>query len=184
MNSQFSLSFGYALVIVGIFNIFFRTNEIILVGVSISAFVFSIINMRLVNVEDEKYEIFYTLPFIILLVFSCYSEELARCNIINWIEKNNLSSILTFLSFGMFFIIEYRNSYKKNLEEVNRRLSIVEETIDYTELIVNECKKYNTKRKNNPNQAIQEFINKIENICREKSESAKVELNLLKEKIK
>lgn len=179
MKSRFSLSFGYALVIVGILNIFFKTNYMVLIGLSISAFMFSIMNMLLSNVKNEKYEMLYIIPFIILLAFSCYSDSLVNNSFINWLEENDVSSILTFLSFGMLFIVEYKNLQKRNLEEIRSRLAVVAENVNYTELILNVISEYEKQLKKGSNRLNEDFLEKIRLICTNKIEKAKIELALL-----
>ena len=51
MNNKMSLSFGISLVVVGILNFWFETTNIILFGLSISALLFSLIEIVFSAIE-------------------------------------------------------------------------------------------------------------------------------------
>ena len=142
MKNKFSLSFGIALIAVGIFNIFIETNRTILFGMSISAFIFSLINILFSVKLTKKYEWVYIIPFIILLTFSCFSESLMNFYFVREIVNGKTTSVLTFLSFGLSFVSEYINGVKNDLRESIKHLSLVNESLQYSVLIQEKIVKY------------------------------------------
>lgn len=104
MNNKFALSFGISLVIVGLLNIFFKTSNIILFGLSVSTTIFSIMNMLEPKISNKKLELLYIIPFVLLVSIFCYSNSLMKIEIIWNIVNSKITNILTFISFGFLFI--------------------------------------------------------------------------------
>lgn len=182
MKSKFSLSFGYSLIVVGVINIFIQTNEMVLLGLSISALIFSIISLATTFINNDKYEILYVFPFIILLIFSCYSDSLLEFELFKWLISSNVSSVLTFISFGLFFVSENNNYRKNKIDEKNNQLRLIEENVDYSCLIQDsllECID-EVQRNNGDKSAILDFLNKIQLICDQKIHQTWIKVELLK----
>lgn len=59
MKSKFALSFGIALIFIGLVNFLFETNNIILFGISLSAFIFSILSILFSTKLSKKNGIFF-----------------------------------------------------------------------------------------------------------------------------
>ena len=79
MKSKFALSFGISLIFIGGINFFLDTNNVILFGISLSAFIFSIISILFATeIYEEKYEFLYIIPFVVMLSFLCYGTELMK----------------------------------------------------------------------------------------------------------
>ena len=104
MKTKLSLCFGISLVITGVIGFLFETNSIILLGVSISAILFSIINLMILVLfyrkESDVLELLYILPFAILLIFCCYNEELYNIEFINRLASGRVLNAISFISFG------------------------------------------------------------------------------------
>lgn len=182
MKNKFSLSFGIALIAVGIFNIFIETNRTILFGMSISAFIFSLINILFSVKLTKKYEWVYIIPFIILLTFSCFSESLMNFYFVREIVNGKTTSVLTFLSFGLSFVSEYINGVKDDLRESIKHLSLVNESLQYSVLIQEKIVKYRKsilKSKKIMDLDAVIFVEDIEKLCNEKIKKASIESELL-----
>lgn len=183
MKNKFSLSFGLSLIIVGILNIFLKTTNVILFGISLSTFVFSIINIFLTDdTEESNLDLLYIIPFVILLSVCCYGNELIKINFIHNIIKGNLLNVLTFISFGFLFISEYFNYQANRLREQIRMLSIIGETYDYTTLIIeltNDYRERLIKKEIVYDKETKRFIEELDNLCDEKYKKAKIEFDLL-----
>lgn len=183
MKSKFALSFGLALIAVGIINLFLETSNIILFGISLSSFIFSLISILFTTKLDaKKYEMIYILPLMILLVFFCYGNDLMNIKVIKLMVNSRLTSALTFISFGISFANEYIIERALKLTEKLRHLSLVIEMKDYTQLIQNVIIEYQTELINEniiTDKASKNFLNNIEKLYREKEKKARIENNLL-----
>ena len=113
MNNKFALSFGVSLVFVGFFNIWFETSNIVLFGLSVSALLFSIINAIVPRINRDKLEYLYVIPFVVLVSIFCYSNSLMKIDAIKEVVNGKITSIITFLSFGLIFISEFINHKKE-----------------------------------------------------------------------
>lgn len=138
MNNKMSLSFGISLVAVGILNFWFETTNIILFGLSISALLFSLIEIvfSVIEIFSSKrirggwLEFIYILPFALLISSFCYSNSLMQIPFISGLVNGRITSLLTITSFGLLFISGYIN-YKRE-EKMNKeaQAELVKSTID------------------------------------------------------
>ena len=115
MNSKFSLAFGIAISVVGFFCIFFDLNNGVMLGLSTSALVFSIINIFSIWNNKEWFDYFYIFPFAILLIFSCFGENVMENDFILFISSKRITNVVSFISFGLIFISEFFNNKSKNV---------------------------------------------------------------------
>lgn len=184
MKSKFALSFGISLIFVGLVNIVFDTNNMILFGISLSSFVFTIISILFATkLNEEKYELLCIVPIIILLVFFCYGSTLSNYNVVKKIVESNITNVMTFISFGLFFVGEYITDKKNSEREQLRHQSMIKEVLTFSVLIRRERVKYNEKiiKKNvMVDEDSWAFINYVEELCEEKSKLADIKYELLK----
>ena len=187
MNNKFALSFGISLMIVGILNIFFETNNVILFGLSTSTIIFSIINMFVPKIKNGKSELLYIIPFVFLTSIFCYSNSLVKNDLILKIINSNITNVLTFLSFGFLFISEYFNYKKSEKQYVANQMEMILDNLEYSALILEiqtEYLRILTKDSKSDEIQINEFYKKLEKLCTEKIKLSKIDLELLSEKIK
>lgn len=184
MNNKFSLSFGVSLVIVGFLNIFFETTNIILFGLSVSTAIFSIINIIVPKIKSKKAEFLYIIPFVILISLFCYSNSLMQYDFIRVMVDGKTTNVLTFISFGSLFISEFLNHEKdKKLQRVFEMTQVCQ-NYEYSNMIlmlVNNYIESLCKNKTVIDKDSQEFLDKINELCTEKSRLADINLDLLKE---
>lgn len=183
MKSKFALSFGISLMVVGLINIFIDTNNLILFGVSLSSFIFSIISILYQTIlNEEKHEFICIIPIIILFVFLCYSTSLLKYEIFNNIMESNITNILTFMSFGLFFISEYITNKSNDRREQIKHQSIIIDSLKFLILIRRQLLKYREKICKNKilvDEESKKFIEYIEELCEEKSKFDNIKINLL-----
>ena len=183
MKSKFALSFGISLIFIGGINFFLDTNNVILFGISLSAFIFSIISILFATeIYEEKYEFLYIIPFVVMLSFLCYGTELMKIDFFNKIINSRLTSALTFISFGISFASEYITEKNFKLFEKIKHQTIAVEILEYTRLLqdaliehLNEaCEKKIVR-----DEVSKKFINKVEQLYSEKSKESSIIHELL-----
>lgn len=183
MKSKFALSFGISLMVVGLINVFIDTNNLILFGVSLSSFIFSIISILYQTIlNEEKHEFICIIPIIILFVFLCYSTSLLNYEIFNKIMESNITNILTFMSFGLFFISEYITNKSNDRREQIKHQSIIIDSLKFLILIRRQLLKYREKICKNKilvDEESKKYIEYIEELCEEKSKFDNIKINLL-----
>lgn len=183
MKSKFALSFGISLIFVGLVNIVFDTNNMILFGISLSSFIFTIISILFVTkLNEEKYELLCIIPIIILLVFFCYGGTLSNYSVVQKIVESNVTNVLTFISFGLFFVGEYIIDKENCEREQLRHQSMINEVLTFSVLIRRAHVKYKEKIIKNDvkvDEDSKSFISYIEELCEEKSKLANIKFDLL-----
>jgi len=133
-----SLSFGISLVVVGILNFWFETTNIILFGLSISALLFSLIEIvfSVIEIFSSKrirggwLEFIYILPFALLISSFCYSNSLMQIPFINELVNGRITSLLTITSFGLLFISGYINYKREEKMNTLAQSELVKSTTD------------------------------------------------------
>lgn len=186
MKNNFALSFGIALIVVGIINLFLETSNVVLFGVSLSAFIFSLISIIFIKIDDKKYEFIYIIPLLILLCSFCYGNELMKIEAIKLIVNSKLTSALTFISFGLSFVSEYITDIKFRFAERLRHLSLVNQMMNNICLLLKSIVEYRRELVNKKiiaDEASQKFVERIENISNETEKKAQIERQLLSMKI-
>lgn len=106
-----------------------------------------------------------------------------KLSFISNIVNSNFLNVLTFISFGLLFISEYIN-YKISLmyQKINI-YSIIIEAYDYSNLILESIIDYRKELIKNKiiiDEQTETFLDKIEDLCNEKTKKAKIEAELLK----
>lgn len=183
MKNNFSLSFALALLITGIFCLFFDVNDIIMFGVSFSSFVFSGISIILSFTNKKKYELAYAFPFIILLCFCCYGDSLMKNEEIKEIVNSGVANAITFFSFGTIFLAENISKKREKELENEKNEKIVDENLNYSEQILDLTMNYMNsleKKKIVPDEDNKRFIGKIVDLSQEKIRQSKINHDLFK----
>lgn len=183
MKNNFSLSFALALLITGIFCLFFDVNDIIMFGVSFSSFVFSGISIILSFTNKKKYELAYAFPFIILLCFCCYGDSLMKNEEIKEMVNSGVSNAITFFSFGTIFLAENISKKREKELENKKNEKIVDENLNYSEQILDLTMNYMNsleKKKIVPDEDNKRFIGKIVDLSQEKIRQSKINHDLFK----
>lgn len=181
MNSKLSVCFGASLIITGAFNFIFETSSIILLGMNLSALLFSLINFFILifynHIKSDKIEFIYIIPFVVLLFFCCFCESLKNFPLIESMASSQILNAITFLSFGLIFISEYFN-YKKELEiSRNMYYELLFNNADYSKLILSRMIDYKDKIKD---KASNEFFDSVAKLCNEQIKKMEMDVKLLK----
>lgn len=183
MKNNFSLSFALALLITGMFCLFFDVDDIIMFGVSFSSFVFSGISIYLSFVNKKKYELAYALPFIILLCFCCYGDSLMKNEEVKEMVNSGVPNAITFFSFGAIFLAENISKMKERKLENKKNEKIVDENLNYSEQILDLTMNYMNlleKKKIVLDEDSKKIISKIIDLSQEKIRQSKFNHDLLK----
>lgn len=118
MNTKISVSFGVSLILIGILCIFLDINEMVMVGISLSALSFSILNLIYLIIKNNKlkrnYDYLYLISFFVLLLFSCFNDSLLKINLFKFMLNDRVSNFITVISFGLLFVSEFLTYRKKN----------------------------------------------------------------------
>lgn len=69
------------------------------------------------------------------MLFLCYSDDLMRLEIVKQIVNSQLTSALTFISFGISFVSEYLTEKKNKLQERLKQSILLTENLRYTNLL-------------------------------------------------
>lgn len=182
MNNKFALSFGVSLVIVGFLNIFFETSNIVLFGLSVSTMLFSAINTVVPKINSNKLELLYIIPFVVLVSIFCYSKSLMEMEIFEEMVNGKLTSILTFLSFGLIFISEFRNHKKEISVQKEYEISALIQRAENSNIIlmlVNSYMDNMIKKGIIIDDESESFLNKIKQLSDEQMKMAAIAHDLL-----
>lgn len=112
-ENGFKVAFGIAIIIVGIFSIFYDTGNSILVGISISALLFTFI-----DAIPNRNNLLYIIPLGLLLIF-CIFPQVPFIKPLYDVKFNNF---IVFLSFGVTFIINSYTSFNDRLKQSFNKL--------------------------------------------------------------
>lgn len=138
MNTKFSVAFGISLILVGTISYYINVNDGVTLGISISALLFSMINLFLLKINDsKKCELLYFIPFFVLLLFSCFSNRIVNTRLYEVFLSYDVSTYLSFISFGLLFIGEYFYYRKKNDEYKNDYNDNIKYEIEFYDRLVN-----------------------------------------------
>ena len=181
LKNKFALSFGIALIAIGLMNFIFDTNYVILFGISLSAFIFSLLNILFnTKLEDKKWESMYIIPLIIMLTFLCYGNELLKFKIFSLIINDKITSALTFISFGLTFVSDFIMEKRFAMHERVKHYSIAIESLEYSTLILtilNKFMKTLIVSKKSVDKDTQKLLDEIENLSKEQAKKLRLKVN-------
>ena len=185
MRSKFALSFGISIIVVGIIGLNFQLNSVVLFGLSISSLLFTIINIFItyfskIN-KSFDFEILYTFPFVVLILFSCFGEQLSKYDFVQ--NSNNILNVVTFISFGLVFIGEYIKNKQDVIKEKDYILEILLDSSNIYSHIIKIIEKYcdRLKKKNiNSKEEYLKLLQELNNFCMEDNKKYTLMSNLLK----
>ena len=98
-ENGFKISFGVSIIILGVVSIFFDINNTILVGISLSALIFT-----LIDAIPSHNNLLYIFPLAVLLLFCVYPD----LPFIKLFLESRFNNFIVFVSFGASFCL---NSY-------------------------------------------------------------------------
>jgi len=111
MKNNFTIAFGVSFLIVALLNVFLEVNECVLFSLTLSALIFSLIDLLELKLQIKSKKIIILLCYIIglaiLVTGMAFSNSLMDIIVINSIINSKISNIISFLSFGLIFIFNY-----------------------------------------------------------------------------
>lgn len=122
----FKISFAIAIITLGVISLFYNTSNTILIGISISSFIFSII-----DTFWNRKTLFYVFPLTILLIFCIYPNFF----IVKYLSDPKLNNLIVFVSFGATFIT---NAYSNYLSRYKSKKIMYDGLVDSVTLVGNQ----------------------------------------------
>ncbi len=182
MKNNFALSFGLSLIVIGQISFFLKTSDVVMLGVALSACCFSLVSLLLCLSKRKKHEIVYTIPFLILLLFCCFGDDLKDVDYVREAINSGFINSITFYSFGLIFISEYINKKNEVILEKNKYISVVDENLEYAESIIDMIDDYHKsleKKKIVIDSESQDLINRIYELLGAKIQQCSINNKLL-----
>ena len=110
-NNSIVLSFAIAIIIVGIFSIFYNAGNGLLIGIAIST-----VLLTLIQCFSNGNTMLNILPIFTMLVFGFFEQFVLKIPILNLLLNERLEFFLIFLAFSLSFITQaYKNVLYKHL---------------------------------------------------------------------
>ena len=120
MNNSITLSFALCIIIIGVFALAFKTNNIFLVGIALSA-----LSVSIIQCFCNGNTMLNIIPILIMLIFGFFSESFEEIPIINIFSNSNVCNLVVFISLSVSFIVQsvrnikYNHNYKKQQIKYN-----------------------------------------------------------------
>ena len=126
-NNSIVLSFAIAIVIIGIFSIFYNAGNGLLIGIALSTLLLTIIQCF-----SNGNTMLNILPIFTMLVFGFFDDFIMKIPVINLLLNEHLQYFIIFISFALSFITQaYKNIlykhdlHKQELSENNNKNKIM-----------------------------------------------------------
>lgn len=112
MNNSMVLSFGICIIITGIFSMFYKSDNTLLVGIALSTLLLSIIQCfrngnSLLNI----------LPIITLFIFGFFHDSINRIPVLNFLLQDNYRNLVIYLAFGFSLFFHVFNNVRSRNEK-------------------------------------------------------------------
>ena len=142
-NNSIVLSFAVSIVIIGIFSIFYKNTNSLLIGIAISSLL-----LTLIQCFSNGNTMLNILPIFTLLIFGFFGESLSKIPLLNILLKKEYSNFIIFLAFSLTFLTQaYKNIiFKHKIKEVNVNFNNEKNNMINTELIIIKNIKDRTKK--------------------------------------
>ena len=126
-NNSIVLSFALSIIIIGIFSIFYNTNNTLLIGIAISSLMLTII--QCVSNGNTMLNI---LPIFTMLIFGFFQKSIESIPGINVLLESKYCNIIIFLAFSLTFITQ---AYKNILFKHKLKQQLVDYNLEKNKLI-------------------------------------------------
>ena len=144
---------------------------------------FSIINILIVRKnKSKKTEFLYIIPFVVLVSIFCYSNSLMEIEIFKEMVDGKITSVLTFLSFGLIFVSEFINHNNEMYVQKKYEISAINQMGENSSIILMLTTKYMTKKvkKGIPiDKESEAFLEEIIELSSEQMKMATIDVDLL-----
>ena len=147
-NNSIILSYALSIIIIGIFQFFYKENATLIIGVALSTIILIIIECF-----KDKNTILSIIPIILMLILGFFQEPINKFLGINVELKENIKNLIIFISFSLSFIaLSIRNI--KN----NHNIQIIEKKVNEEKKQLEETNLNILKQVNNNIDKIQDYI--------------------------
>ena len=142
-NNSIVLSFAISIIIIGIFSIFYKNSNSLLIGIAISSLL-----LTLIQCFSNGNTMLNILPIFTLLIFGFFGVSLEKIPVINVLLDEKYSNFIIFLAFSLTFLTQaYKNIiFKHKLKETKVEFNNDKNKMINTELTIIKNIKDKTKR--------------------------------------
>lgn len=112
MNNSIVLSFGICIIIIGIFSMFYKSDNTLLIGIALSTLLLSIIQCF-----KNGNSLLNILPIITLLIFGFFHDSIEKIPVLNTLLKDNYRNLIIYLSFGFSLFFHVYNNIRSRYEK-------------------------------------------------------------------
>lgn len=183
MNNSIVLSFGICVIIIGIFSMFYKSDNTLLVGIALSTLLLSIIQCF-----KNGNSLLNILPIITLLLFGFFHDSIEKIPVLNILLKDSYRNLVIYLTFGfsLFFHVfnNIRSRYEKRMaytlynSEKNKLFSTNFKVIGNINVKVNNINKI-IKENNIKNDDLTTAVEEISNYMEEETFINSIKSNLI-----
>lgn len=112
MNNSIVLSFGICIIIIGIFSMFYKPDNNLLVGIALSTLLLSIIQCF-----KNGNSLLNILPIIILLLFGFFHDSIEKIPVLNILLKDSYRNLIIYITFGFSLFFHVFNNIRSRYEK-------------------------------------------------------------------
>ena len=111
MNNSIVLSFALCIIIIGIFSLFFKADNTLLIGIALSTFI-----LTLIQCFKNGNSLFNIFPIITLLIFGFFHDSINNIPVLNVLLEENVKNLIIYISFGTSLFLHVYNNIRKKYE--------------------------------------------------------------------
>lgn len=112
MNNSIVLSFGICIIIIGVFSMFYKSDNTLLVGIALSTLLLSIIQCF-----KNGNSLLNILPIITLLLFGFFHDSIEKIPILNALLEDDYRNLIIYLAFGFSLFFHVFNNIRSRYEK-------------------------------------------------------------------
>ena len=112
MNNSIVLSFGICIIIIGIFSMFYKSDNTSLVGIALSTLLLSIIQCF-----KNGNSLLNILPIITLFLFGFFHDSINKIPVLNILLQDNYRNLVIYLAFGFSLFFHVFNNVRSRNEK-------------------------------------------------------------------
>ena len=112
MNNSIVLSFGICIIIIGIFSMFYKSDNTLLVGIALSTLLLSIIQCF-----KNGNSLLNILPIITLFLFGFFHDSINKIPVLNILLQDNYRNLVIYLAFGFSLFFHVFNNVRSRNEK-------------------------------------------------------------------
>ena len=112
MNNSIVLSFGICIIIIGVFSMFYPSDNTLLIGIALSTLLLSIIQCF-----KNGNSLLNILPIITLFLFGFFHDSINKIPVLNILLQDNYRNLVIYLAFGFSLFFHVFNNVRSRNEK-------------------------------------------------------------------